>query len=229
MILFKDVSKIYKINHHTAVSLDNANLKIEKNEFVIIAGPSGAGKTTFLKLLICEERPTSGQIFLDNIEINKLSSGELPFLRRKIGSIFQDFKLLPKKTIYENVAFSLEVLGQNTKEIKDNVNQVLELVGLSKVAYNFPHEVSGGEKQRTAIARAVVLKPEILTADEPTGNLDPINTWEIINLLIKINELGTTVILASHNQEIINALKKRVITIEKGKIIRDEEKGKFIF
>lgn len=229
MILFKDVSKIYKVNNHTATSIENANLKIDKNEFVIIAGPSGAGKTTLLKLLICEEKPTSGQIFLDNIEINKLSNSELPFLRRKIGSIFQDFKLLPKKTIYENVAFTLEVLGQNTKEIKDNVNQVLELVGLSKIAYNFPHEVSGGEKQRAAIARAVVLRPEILTADEPTGNLDPINTWEIINLLIKINELGTTVILASHNQEIINALKKRVITIEKGKIIRDEEKGKFIF
>ncbi len=229
MILFKEVSKIYKINNHKVTSLDNINFKIDNKEFVTIAGPSGSGKTSILKLLICEERPTSGEIYLESLKLNDLKNSQLPFLRRKVGSIFQDFKLLPKKTVYENVAFALEVLGKENKEIKETVHQVLELVGISKIAYNFPHEISGGEKQRTAIARSIILKPDILTADEPTGNLDPINSWEIINLLMRVNELGTTVILASHNQEIIDTIKKRVVTLENGKIIRDEEKGKFIF
>ena len=229
MILFKDVSKTYKINSHEVTPLQNINFKIDNSEFVIIAGPSGSGKTSLLRLLTCEDRPTTGEIYLDTFKINDLRNHELPFLRRKIGSIFQDFKLLPRKTVYENVAFALEVIGKNNREIKETVMEVLELVGLKKLIYNFPHEISGGEQQRTAIARAIIAKPDILTADEPTGNLDPIVSWEIINLISKINELGTTVILSSHNKEIIDSLKKRVITLNNGKIIRDEPRGKFIF
>ncbi|MBI3458762.1 ATP-binding cassette domain-containing protein [Candidatus Azambacteria bacterium] len=229
MILFKDISKTYKINSHEVTPLQNINLKIDNGEFVIVAGPSGAGKTSLLRLLTCEDRPSTGEIYLDTLKINDLKNSELPFLRRKIGSIFQDFKLLPRKTVYENVAFALEVIGKNNKEIKETVLEVLELVGLEKLIYNFPHEISGGEMQRTAIARAIISKPDILTADEPTGNLDPLVSWEIVNLLTKINELGTTVILSSHNKEMIDALKKRVVTLKNGKIIRDEQKGKFIF
>lgn len=228
MILFKEVSKVYK-NSHESVALQDINLKIGGKEFLTITGASGAGKTTLLKMLTAEERPTKGSIYLDSTDITSMRHYELPFLRRRIGSIFQDFKLLPKRTAYENVAFALEVIGKETAEIKETVSNILELVGLTKVSNNFPHELSGGEKQRVSIARAIVLKPDILIADEPTGNLDPLNTWEIINLLLKINELGTTVILASHNQEVINALKRRVVTLDNGRVIRDEEKGKFIY
>lgn len=225
MINFQSVSKIY---NHNSVALEDITFKINPNEFVSIVGRSGAGKSTIIKLLIGEEKPTRGRIFFGQYEVNKLKDRELPALRRHIGIVFQDFRLLPTKTAYENVAFALEVAGRPTREIKDLVPQVLDMVGLADKANNFPHELSGGEKQRVAIARAMVHRPEVIIADEPTGNLDPFHTAEIINLLLKINELGTTVILATHDKEIVNSLGRRVITLDKGTIIRDEEKGRFI-
>lgn len=225
MINFYGVSKVY---NHNSVALEDISFKINPNEFVSIVGRSGAGKSTIIKLLIGEEKPTKGRIFFGQYEVNKLKGKDLPALRRHIGIVFQDFKLLPTKTAYENVAFALEVVGRPAREIKDLVPQVLDMVGLLDKANNFPHELSGGEKQRVAIARAMIHRPEVILADEPTGNLDPFHTFEIINLLLKINELGTTVILATHDKEIVNFLNKRVITLESGRIIRDEEKGKFI-
>lgn len=225
MINFYGVSKIY---NHNSVALEDISFKINPNEFVSIVGRSGAGKSTIIKLLIGEEKPTKGRIFFGQYEVNKLKDKDLPALRRHIGIVFQDFKLLPTKTAYENVAFALEVVGRPVREIKDLVPQVLDMVGLLDKANNFPNELSGGEKQRVAIARAMIHRPEVILADEPTGNLDPFHTFEIINLLLKINELGTTVILATHDKEIVNSLNKRVITLESGRIIRDEDKGKFI-
>jgi cell division transport system ATP-binding protein len=225
MITFQNVSKIY--NHHS-IALEDISFKINPNEFVSIVGRSGAGKSTIIKLLIGEEKPTKGRIFFGQYEVNKLKNLELPALRRHIGIVFQDFRLLPNKTSYENVAFALEVAGRPSSEIRDLVPQVLDMVGLADKAKNFPHELSGGEKQRVAIARAMVHRPEVIIADEPTGNLDPFHTAEIINLLLKINDLGTTVILATHDKEVINSLERRVITLDRGKIIRDEEKGRFI-
>ena len=225
MINFQDVSKAY---NHSSVALEDVSFKINPNEFVSIVGRSGAGKSTIIKLLIGEEKPTKGRIFFGQYEVNKLKNSELPALRRHIGIVFQDFRLLPNKTAYENAAFALEVAGRPSSEIRDLVPQVLDMVGLADKAKNFPHELSGGEKQRVAIARAMVHRPEVIIADEPTGNLDPFHTAEIVNLLLKINDLGTTVILATHDKEIINFLEKRVITLDHGKIIRDEEKGRFI-
>jgi cell division transport system ATP-binding protein len=225
MIVFQNVWKVY---NHKSVALEDVSFKINANEFVSIVGRSGAGKSTILKLLIGEEKPTKGKIFFGQYEVNKLKNKELPALRRHIGIVFQDFKLLPNKNAYENVAFALEVAGRPSSEIRDLVPQVLDMVGLLDKARNFPHELSGGEKQRVAIARAMIHRPEVILADEPTGNLDPFHTAEIINLLLKINNLGTTVILATHDKEIINSLGKRVITLENGKVIRDEEKGRFI-
>ncbi|OGZ96698.1 MAG: cell division ATP-binding protein FtsE [Candidatus Sungbacteria bacterium RIFCSPLOWO2_02_FULL_51_17] len=225
MIFFDKVSKIYS---PTSAALKNVTVRILPKEFVSVVGSSGAGKSTLLKLLIAEERPTEGRIFLDGDEVSALSYRELPRVRRRIGSIFQDFKLLRDKTAYENIAFAMEAAGRDPKEIEEDVPQVLDLVGLSDKAYHFPHELSGGEKQRVAIARAFVNQPDVITADEPTGNLDPVNTWEIIELLTKINELGTTVILATHNKEIVDWLSRRVITIDKGELIRDEQKGTYI-
>jgi cell division transport system ATP-binding protein len=225
MIVFQNVWKVY---NNKSVALEDVSFKINANEFVSIVGRSGAGKSTILKLLIGEEKPTKGKIFFGQYEVNKLKNKELPALRRHIGIVFQDFKLLPNKTAYENVAFALEVAGRPSSEIRDLVPQVLDMVGLLDKARNFPHELSGGEKQRVAIARAMIHRPEVILADEPTGNLDPFHTAEIINLLLKINNLGTTVILATHDKEIINSLGKRVITLENGKVIRDEEKGRFI-
>jgi len=225
MITFQDVSKVY---NHSSVALEDVSFKINPNEFVSIVGRSGAGKSTIIKLLIGEEKPTKGRIFFGQYEVNKLKNSELPALRRHIGIVFQDFRLLPNKTAYENVAFALEVAGRPSSEIRDLVPQVLDMVGLADKAKNFPHELSGGEKQRVAIARAMVHRPEVIIADEPTGNLDPFHTAEIVNLLLKINDLGTTVILATHDKEIINSLERRVITLDHGKIIRDEEKGRFI-
>ncbi|MCX7589473.1 MAG: cell division ATP-binding protein FtsE [bacterium] len=225
MITFQSVSKIY---NHNSVALEDVTFKINPNEFVSIVGRSGAGKSTIIKLLIGEEKPTRGRIFFGQYEVNKLKDNELPALRRHIGIVFQDFRLLPTKTAYENVAFALEVAGRPNREIRDLVPQVLDMVGLRDKANNFPHELSGGEKQRVAIARAMIHRPEVIIADEPTGNLDPFHTYEIINLLLKINELGTTVILATHDKEIVNSLGRRVITLDRGTIIRDEEKGRFI-
>jgi len=224
MIEFSNVSKYY--NSHPA--LDNINLKIAQGEFVAVVGQSGAGKSTLLKLLIAEEQPTEGKIYLDDQEITTLHRKDLPFLRRRIGTVFQDFKLLPNRTAFENVAFAMEVAGRSRKEMEEDVPQILQLVGLEQKAKQFPKELSGGEQQRVAIARALVHQPDIIIADEPTGNLDPLNTWDVIRLLMKIHELGTTIILATHDREIINTINKRVVSIDKGRVVRDEQGGRYI-
>jgi len=225
LVSFQNVTKIYP---RDVEALRNVSFEIKKGEFVCLAGRSGAGKTTLLKLLIGEEKPTYGRIFFDGIEVQKLPSKDLPFLRRRIGAIFQDYKLLSSRTVYENIAYALEVIGFDKEEIDRQVPQVLDIVGLTDCADHFPEELSGGEKQRVAIARALITRPELICADEPTGNLDPYHTRDIIQLLLKIQELGATVILSTHDKEIINSLHKRVITLEKGKIIRDEQRGRFI-
>jgi cell division transport system ATP-binding protein len=225
LIFFDNVTKIY--NHHS-IALKNINLRIKPQEFVAVVGSSGAGKTTLLKLLIREEEPTEGKIFLDGYEVTAVPRKDLHHVRRRIGTVFQDYKLLPNLTAFENVAFAMEASGRSDEEIEEDVPQILELVGLRDKINNFPHQLSGGEKQRVAIARALVNRPEVILADEPTGNLDPITSWEIIKLLQKINDLGTTVILASHNREIINALNKRVVVLDKGEVISDKEQGKYL-
>jgi cell division transport system ATP-binding protein len=219
MIAFHNVSKIY--NRH-AIALEDVTLKIKHGEFVSLVGKSGAGKSTIIKLLIGEERPTRGKITFNSYEVERLKPVELPEHRRQIGIVFQDFKLLPRKNAYENVAFALEVKGRPQQEIEEIVPQVLDMVGLEDKQYNFPHELSGGEKQRVAIARAMVHRPAALLADEPTGNLDEENGEEIIRLISKINELGTTVVLATHNRQVVDLLHKRVITLVDGRIVRDE-------
>jgi cell division transport system ATP-binding protein len=225
MIAFQSVYKIY--NSH-ATALDNVDFRVSPGEFISLVGRSGAGKSTVIKLLIGEEKPTRGRIFFGQYEVNKLKDSELPTFRRHIGIVFQDFRLLAAKNAYENVAFALEVGGRPQREIADLVPQVLDMVGLGDKMKNFPHELSGGEKQRVAIARAMVHRPEVIIADEPTGNLDPFHAAEIIDLLKKINQLGTTVILATHDKDIINSIGKRVVTLDRGRVIRDEEKGKYI-
>ena len=226
MISFQAVTKIFPRN---ILALENVSFEVKPKEFVSIAGKSGAGKTTLLRLLLAEEKPTKGQIFFDDQDLSKIEPEKLPQLRRKIGAVFQDYKLLPSKTTYENIAYVMEIVGATEEEIARDVNRVLEIVGLENRAQNFPAELSAGERQRTAIARALIHRPDVILADEPTGNLDPYNTLEILRLLLKIHELGTTVILATHNKEIINSLEKRVITLEGGRVIRDEEKGRFVF
>ncbi|MFA6354430.1 MAG: cell division ATP-binding protein FtsE [Candidatus Paceibacterota bacterium] len=225
MITFQNVSKIYN-SHSTA--LEDVSFEIKHGEFVSLVGRSGAGKSTVIRLLIGEEKPSKGRIFFGQYEVSKLKDKELPAFRRHAGVVFQDFRLLATKNAYENVAFALEVAGRPQKEIDELVPQVLDMVGLSEKLNNFPHELSGGEKQRVAIARAMVHRPEVIIADEPTGNLDPLHTMEIVGLLQKINQLGTTLVLATHNKEIVNGLGKRVITLDHGRLIRDEEKGKYI-
>lgn len=228
MIIFQNVSKIYNGNGRQVAALEDATFTINPKEFVSIVGKSGAGKSTIVKLLIGEEKPSKGRIIFSSYDVNKLKHHELPQLRRHIGVIFQDFRLLPNKTAFENVAFALEVAGRVQSDIEEFVPQALDMVGLKDKMLNFPRELSGGEKQRVAIARAMINHPDVVVADEPTGNLDPMNTWEIIRLLLRINELGTTILLATHNKEIINYLNQRVISLEDGRIIRDEEKGKYI-
>ncbi len=228
MIIFQNISKIYKNNGHESVALDEVAFTINPKEFISLVGKSGAGKSTVIKLLIGEEKPTKGRIIFGSYDVNKIKRKEMPFFRRHIGIIFQDFRLLSAKTAYENVAFALEVAGRPQSDINEFVSQALELVGLKDKMNNFPKELSGGEKQRVAIARAMINHPDVIIADEPTGNLDPLNALEIIKLLLKINELGTTVILATHNKEIVNYLDKRVISLDNGKILRDEEKGKYM-
>ena len=228
MIIFQNVSKIYNGNGRQVAALEDATFTINPKEFVSIVGKSGAGKSTIVKLLIGEERPSKGRIIFSSYDVNKLKHHELPQLRRHIGVIFQDFRLLPNKTAFENIAFALEVAGRLQSDIEEFVPQALDMVGLKNKMSNFPRELSGGEKQRVAIARATINHPDVVVADEPTGNLDPMNTWEIIRLLLRINELGTTVFLATHNKEIINYINQRVISLEDGRIIRDEEKGKYI-
>lgn len=225
MILLDRVGKTY--NRKGTAALERISLHIEPKEFVIIVGASGAGKSTLLKLLTREEKPTSGKIIVGGIDYDKLKDRDVPKLRRKIGVVFQDFKLLPNKTVFENVAFALEIIGISGKEIKHTVPRVLDIVGLKGKEKNMPKELSGGERQRVAIARAIVRQPKILIADEPTGNLDPKHAWDVIRVLEKINKYGTTVLLTTHNQEIVNKLKRRVITITDGKVASDHARGEY--
>ena len=219
MILLDRVTKIYD---RKGAALERISLHVEPKEFVIIVGASGAGKSTLLKLLTREEKPTSGKIIVGGIDYEHLKDKNIPMLRRKIGVVFQDFKLLPNKTVYENVAFALEITGIGSREIKHTVPRVLEIVGLKGKEKSYPSELSGGERQRVAIARAVVRQPKILIADEPTGNLDPKHAWDVVRVLEKINRFGTTVLLTTHNQEIVNTLKRRVVTIKDGHIVSDK-------
>ena len=225
MVYFEKVTKIYS---PTSTALEDVDFSIEPQEFISLVGQSGSGKTTLLKLLIAEEKPTSGKVFFESQDVHSLSKSELPHLRRRIGCVFQEFRLLPSKTAYENIAFAMEAAGKTDEDINENVSQVLEVVGLSDKSWHFPHELSGGEKQRVAIARAIVNQPDLIIADEPTGNLDPLNTREVIEILKKINEIGTTVLMATHNKDVVNSLGKRVVTIEKGKIIRDDKGGRYV-
>ncbi|MFP4514978.1 MAG: cell division ATP-binding protein FtsE [Parcubacteria group bacterium] len=225
MINISNVSKYYKPD---VVALENVSLDVKAGEMVSIVGQSGSGKTTLVKLLTGEEKPDKGQLVVGEWDITNINRSQVPYLRRQIGVIFQDFKLLPKKTLAENVGFALQVCGQKPARIKKIVPSVLKIVGLEGKKHRYPHEVSGGEGQRVAIARALVHQPKILLADEPTGNLDSINANEIIDLLLKINNFGTTVVLVTHNREIVNRLKKRVITMDNGRVIADQAHGKYI-
>lgn len=226
MILFDNVSKQY---NDSGVALSDINFHIKEGEFVSIVGQSGAGKSTLLKMIFAEEKPSEGKIFIKGRDITEIKASKLPVLRRHIGVVFQDFKLLDKKTVFENVAFAMEVAGKSDKEIENDVPQVVDIVGLSEKLDRYPSELSGGERQRVSIARALVHRPDIIVADEPTGNLDLVNTWDIVQLLTKINQYGTTVILATHNREIVNLVNKRVITIDGGRVAKDQlDKGKYI-
>ncbi|MEX2007111.1 MAG: cell division ATP-binding protein FtsE [Candidatus Saccharimonadales bacterium] len=224
MILLDRVTKTYA---RRSSALERVSLHVEPKEFVIIVGPSGAGKSTLFKLLTREEKPTSGKIIVGGMDYDKLKDKDIPLLRRKIGVVFQDFKLLLNKTAYENTAFALEIAGISNAEIKHTVPKVLDVVGLKDKAGSYPLELSGGERQRVAIARAIVRQPKILIADEPTGNLDPKHAWDVIKVLEKVNRFGTTVLLTTHNQDIVNALKRRVVTISDGRITSDRAVGQY--
>jgi len=225
VILLDRVTKTYDKKGSV---LERINLHVEKKEFVVIVGRSGAGKSTLLKLLTREEKPTSGKIIVGGVDYEQLKDRDIPYLRRKIGTVFQDFKLLPSRTAFENIAFALEIIGMSNKEIQNTVPKVIDLVGLKGKEKSYPHELSGGEKQRVAIARAVVRQPKILIADEPTGNLDPKHAWDVMKVLEKINKYGTTVLLTTHNVDIVNRLKRRVVTISNGKIISDKSRAQYI-
>ena len=222
MILLSNVNKTYP---NGSVALDDVSFFIERGEFVFIVGPSGAGKSTLIKLLMHEETPTSGQVIINNKDIGKLKRREVPYLRRSMGVVFQDFRLLSNKTVFENVAFAMDIIGASRREIRKQVPNVLSLVGLSHKAKSYPSELSGGEQQRVALARALVNNPAFLIADEPTGNLNPKVAMEIMELLDNINKRGTTIIMATHAKDIVDTMKKRVIAIEDGKIVRDESRG----
>ncbi|MCD5389928.1 MAG: cell division ATP-binding protein FtsE [Candidatus Pacebacteria bacterium] len=224
MIKFENVSKTYQQKNTSILDL---NFSIKKGEFVNLIGSSGAGKTTLLRVLLSEEKPSSGNVYFDGVNIHNLRRSDIPKYRQRIGVIFQDFKLLKDKTVYENVAFAMEMIGRSDDEIRADVPHALELVGLVDKMYHFPNQLSGGEQQRLAIARAIINQPDLLIADEPTGSLDPQSAHNVVNILKKINELGTTVILSTHNNIIVDALKKRVIHLEKGKIVRDHENAKY--
>lgn len=224
MIQLSNVSKFYD---RKEVGLHDVSLTIDAGEFVSVVGQSGTGKTTLVKLIIAEERPTEGTINIGGWDISRLGQKDKPFFRRQIGVIFQDFKLLPKKTVQENVAFALQVAGESSARIRDVVPRVLDIVGIKHKADRYPYQLSGGEQQRVVIARSLVHRPKIIVADEPTGNLDTLNTQEIIEIFKKINEIGTTILLVTHNREVVNHLHKRVITIHGGKIISDEKVGKY--
>ena len=225
MIIYHSVTKVYPPK---TVAVRDVSFQVEPGEFVSLIGKSGAGKTTLLKLLLGEEKPTRGQVFFDNQDVHQLGSGNLSALRRNIGAVFQEYRLLDAKTVYENISYVMEVMGVQEEAIKRDVREVLDLVNLGDKADQFPSQISGGERQRVAIARALIHRPQVIIADEPTGNLDPYNARDIIRLLVKINDLNTTVLLATHNKETINRLGKRVITLENGVVIRDEQRGRFV-
>lgn len=225
MIYFNNVSKIH---NGDSVALDDVTFTINAGEFVTVVGHSGAGKTTLVKMILADDFPTDGTVFFESLDVHKLKSNDITKLRRRMGVVFQDFKLLSNKTAYENIAFAMEAAGKTKEEIESDVPHVLELVDLSNKVNHFPHQMSGGEQQRLSIARAIINQPEVIIADEPTGNLDPVNTYEIIQILKKINDLGTTVILTTHNRGIIESVGGRVITMEKGKIVRDDKDGKYV-
>ena len=220
MIRFENISKVY----NDIVALDNVNLAIDEKEFIFLIGPSGSGKTTLIKLLIRDEDPTNGNIFLFDTDVTKLKGSKISKLRREVGVVFQDFKLLPHKNLFENISFALEVSGKNRKDIDETVAYVLDLIDLSDRAEAYPDEISGGEKQKVAIARAIANNPKILIADEPTGNLDPESSWDVLDLLTKINEWGTTIIMATHGSEFVNSMGKRAVELDKGKITSDSKK-----
>jgi len=224
MIYYDKVSKIYP---DKSIALDDVTFTVEPKEFVTIVGHSGAGKTTLMKMLIVEDWPTDGNVFFESSNVQHLSKREVSKLRRRIGMVFQDYRLIPNKTVYENIAFAMEAAGRSDSEIASDVPHVLDLVDIGHKIWNFPGQLSGGERQRVAIARAIVNQPDIIIADEPTGNLDPVNTYEIVKILQKINELGTTVLLTTHNKGVVDAVGGRVITMEKGKIVRDDRGGKY--
>ncbi|WP_300257677.1 cell division ATP-binding protein FtsE [Clostridium sp.] len=222
MIEFKNVSKVYNKN---VKALTNVNINIDKGEFVFLVGPSGAGKSTFIKMLLKEVEPSTGNIVMGNEDLSKIKRRQIPYHRRKIGMVFQDFRLIPTLNVYENVAFGMRVVGATPKEIRKRVPMVLSLVGLSNKYKMFPNELSGGEQQRVSIARAIVNNPKVLIADEPTGNLDPETAKEIMELIDDINKAGTTVVMATHAKEIVNSMKKRVIAIDRGEVVSDVQKG----
>ena len=225
MIHLKNVTKIYERNG--VVALDDVNLDIAPGEFVFIVGTSGSGKSTLMKLLMHEETPTMGEIFVDGRDVVRLSKKEIPYLRRGLGVIFQDFRLLEDKTVYENIAFAMQVIESPKKIIQRTVDAVLDIVGLREKSKHFPDQLSGGEQQRVAIARAIVNDPKIVIADEPTGNLDPATTWDIMDIFLRINTAGTTIVMATHDKDIVNRSKKRVVEIEGGKIVRDQQRGRY--
>ena len=224
MIEFKNVSKVYE---NGSIALDDVSLFIDKGEFVVVVGHSGAGKSTLFKLLTHEVVPDSGSVLVNDVDVTRIKTSKIPMLRRKLGVVFQDFRLLPNKTVFENIAFALEVIEEKPSVIKEKVEHVLELVGLEDKANDLPEDLSGGEQQRVSIARAIVNTPKVLIADEPTGNLDPENSWEIMKLLDRINAQGTTVVMATHNSTIVNTIRHRVIAIENGRIIRDQAEGEY--
>lgn len=224
LIEMKGVAKKY---HRSTTALRDINVSINPGEFVYIVGPSGAGKSSFIKLLYREEKVSAGTLKVGEFNLTKMKKRQIPILRRSIGVVFQDYKLLPKKTVFENVAYAMQVIGEKPREIKKRVPEVLELVGLKHKMRSFPDQLSGGEQQRVAIARAIVNNPKVLIADEPTGNLDPETSWEIMQLLERINLQGTTVLMATHNKQIVDNLRHRVIAIEEGRIVRDEEEGEY--
>lgn len=220
--------KVFKIYPDKTSALENISFGVEPKEFLTIVGPSGAGKTTLMKLLIAEDFPTDGSVFFESTNVHKMGKKDVGKLRRRIGTVFQDYRLIPNKTVYENIAFAMEAAGRKDSEIASDVPHVLELVDIGHKIWNFPRELSGGERQRVAIARAIVNQPEVVIADEPTGNLDPTNTAEIVRILKKINELGTTILLTTHNKGVVDTVGGRIITLEKGKIIKDDKDGKYI-
>lgn len=224
MIYFDKVSKLYR---DSAPALEDVTLSIAPKEFVTIVGHSGAGKTTLLRMLLAEERPTSGNVYFESVDVHDLPKNALHHYRRKLGTVFQDFRLIPNKTAYENIAFAMEAVGRSDEEIASDVPYILDLVDLGDKAHHFPHQLSGGEQQRVAIGRAIINQPDVIVADEPTGNLDPVNTYEVIDILKKVNELGTTIIITTHNKGVVDSVGKRVITMEKGRIVRDDTQGQY--